>query len=444
MTVAEVADAPIAQRPSRRLRWRFLRNPLVLLVLLVVVSTGARGAWLSVPKTLAGDEVFYVNAARHIASFPSGADDSYALEPAALDPNFEHPPLAKMIIAGSMRLLGNNPVGWRLPSVVFGALAVALMYWLARTVGAGQWESLGAAGLMAADNMTMAYGRFATLDIFVVVFVMLGVGLYLRKHPWWAGVVLGVGACTKLIGLSALGVLGVMELLRRAQRRRGLRPDLRVPGADRLVVGRLAACALASVLTYLVVLGALDQAVTGFNDPVTHTRQMLNYAERTTFQLEAQSRGTWTQGTLAPVTRPWEWLLNRGSFGLYHKEAAPAGQPGSERQLVKYEARITPAIIWLALPALLLAAVRAWARADDVSNLALAWFSAIFVLLVAVVLRDRVSYLYYVVILLPGIYLALARAFTRRHVPRLVSLAYIAAIVASVVAMYPFRTWGGI
>ncbi|MGQ0744475.1 MAG: phospholipid carrier-dependent glycosyltransferase [Acidimicrobiales bacterium] len=416
-----------------------------------MASTASRAVWLGQPATLVGDEVFYVNAARHIASIPPGADDAYALEPLGLDPNFEHPPLAKVIMAGSMRLLGNTAVGWRLPSVIFGTLAVALIYWLARGAGAGPWESVGAAALMAADNMTLAYGRFATLDIFVVVFMMLGVGLYLRGHPWWAGAVLGLGATAKLVGLAAVVVLAVMEMLRRAQRRRGLAPDRPAgssassssssSGAE--VLGRLAACALVSAVTYLVVLGTLDQAVTRFDDPVTHTRQMLNYAERTTFALEAQSRGTWTQGTLAPVSRPWEWILNRGAFGLYHKEAAPPGQPGSERQLAKFESRITPAIVWLALPALLLAALRSWSRGDDVSNLVVAWFAAVFGLLVAVVLRDRVSYIYYVVILLPGVYVGLARLFSRRHVPWPVSAAFVLVMFASTVALFPLRAWGG-
>jgi 4-amino-4-deoxy-L-arabinose transferase-like glycosyltransferase len=438
---------------------RLVLRPLVLLGVLLVVSTASRAAWLGEPPTLVSDEIFYVNAARHIASFPPGPGDIYAPRALGRDPNFEHPPLAKVIIAGSMKVLGNKSLAWRIPSVAFGTLAVGLVYWLARSVGASGWTSLGAAALMATDNMTLAYGRFATLDIFVVAFMILGVGLYLRDRPWLAGVALGVGACTKLIGLSALAVVGVMEVLRRAQRHRELKPvgaesPVARPAAARTATSRLAACGLAALVTYLGLLGVLDRTVTDFGDPVTHTRQMLNYAERTTFQMEEQSRGTWTQGTLAPVVRPWEWFLNRGQIGMYHKEGAPPGQPGSERRLVLYEARMTPAILALALPALLLAAWRSWSRADDGSNLALAWCSAIFLLLVAVVLRGRISYLYYVVILLPGVYIAIARMFSEAVLPsfrgisplrlsRALAVAYTVVMAASLVSLFPFRTWGG-
>jgi hypothetical protein len=111
--------------------------------------------------------------------------------------------------------------------------------------------------------------------------------------------------------------------------------------------------------------------------------------------------------------------------------------------LVKFQARINPFIVWLSVPAFLLAAYGAWAHGDDLSNVTVAWLAAIFLLLVAVTLRERVSYIYYVVILLPGIYLAVVRLFSQRWMPRLATLGYGVLVVAAFVDMYPFRSWGG-
>lgn len=435
----QTAGLPALPRRRRAVAWR----PLLVLGLLLVASAAARGAWISNPDYPASDERFYVSAGRHIANLPGTPDEHYAGAPQGIDPVTEHPPLAKVMIAASMKVLGDRPLGWRLPSVVFGTLAVAAAYFLARSAGARQWEAVGVAALMACDNLIMVYGRLATLDIFVVVFMMVGVGLYLRRRPVLAGATLALGACTKLVGLSAVGVIVVLELLGWAQQRRAARDSRFALAPFPADAVRLGTCLLALVVGYLGLLGLLDKAVTDISDPIAHTRSMVAYAEITTFQYEAQSRGTFTQGSLAPVSRPWEWMLNRGSFPAFRLPAAPPGQPGSDRLLVDFHIRLSHFVLWLAIPAFLVAAYRAWAFADGFSNLAVAWCAATFALLVVVVLRERVSYLYYMVVVLPGFHLALARLFSRLGRLRPAAFAYALLVAGSVVAMFPFRTWGG-
>lgn len=427
---------------TRKASGAALRRPLVLLALLLLASTAARAAWISEPDHPASDERYYISAARHIFSLPVTEPEYYDDAPMGIDPNPEHPPLAKVLIGASMKVFGDEPLGWRFPSLAFGTFAVAAMYWLARSAGMSSWEALGAAALMGAGNLFMVYGRFAMLDIFVVVFMLVGVGCYLRQRPALAGVVLGIGACTKLVGFSALAVIAVVELLRRSQERRGLRAHAGGSADRSHDFLRLATCVLVAAMSYLTVLGALDRTVTPFPDPIVHTRRMLEQAGNTTFQAEAQTRGNFTQGALAPVSRPWQWLINDGTFAFHRTFAAPPGQPGSDRTLVDFQVGMSPFVVWLAIPAVLVMAYRAWAYADDASNLALAWSVTTFGLLVAVVLRERISYYYYMLTVLPGLYLALARLFSR-HAPRFVTAAYGCAVVASVVAMYPFRSWGG-
>ena len=51
---------------------------------------------------------------------------------------------------------------------------------------------------------------------------------------------------------------------------------------------------------------------------------------------------------------------------------------------------------------------------------------------------QRTSYLYYMVIVMPGIYLALARAFSRPWMPRWALGGWLALIAAAAVLTYPF------
>src|ERR1700753_1763974 len=73
---------------------------------------------ISNPDKFYFDEVHYVPAARQM------------LEPVMPRPmlNRMPPPLAKQMIALSIRIFGDNPLGWRYPATLFGALALVALY----------------------------------------------------------------------------------------------------------------------------------------------------------------------------------------------------------------------------------------------------------------------------------------------------------------------------
>src|ERR1035437_10141297 len=90
-------------------------------VIAVIIFFAAHFALLvgvTTPEKFYFDEVHYVPAARQM------------LEPAMTTPmlNPMHPPLAKQLMALSIRAFGDVPLGWRYPSVLFGSLAIAAMY----------------------------------------------------------------------------------------------------------------------------------------------------------------------------------------------------------------------------------------------------------------------------------------------------------------------------
>ena len=261
---SETATIPVPAAPARRRPWAGLvallvrpRAPYALLALVSLLSVGARAWWLDHPsRALIFDEAYYVNAARVILGIHVPGGDHYAGSTPGLDPNQEHPPLGKLLIALGMKLFGDGALGWRILPLVFGSLAILAMFWLVRAAGGGAWLALGAAALMAADNLSLIHGRIATLDVFVVVFMLAAVALYVRERSVLAGLALGLGCCVKLVAPYALLALALLEVGRVLLGSRAPDLSLRRRAIERLAP--LATCAAVTMLVYLGILYGLD------------------------------------------------------------------------------------------------------------------------------------------------------------------------------------------
>ncbi len=278
----------------------WLRRPVAPLALLAVVSLlslAARVAWLGQPcrhpcrsaadHLLVFDEAYYVNAARVIAGETPPAGQKYTDAPLGDDPNAEHPQLAKVLMAGSIELLGDGPLAWRLTSLVLGSVAILGMFALARAAGGGRWLALGAAALMAADNLLLVHGRIGTLDVPVLAAMIWAVVLYLRGHPVLAGVLVGIGTAIKLVAPYVLLVLLALELLRRVTAARGQAASGGQALPDgRVALARLGACVAAGVVVFVGLLAVLDRIAPPYDDasgkliaggPFAHIAHMLSY-----------------------------------------------------------------------------------------------------------------------------------------------------------------------
>lgn len=397
-------------------------NPFVALAVLSLFSLGARALSLNNPRGPIFDEEYYVNAARAILGLPIASGGVYSGSVHGLDPNLEHPPLGKLFIAAGIRVFGDNPVSWRLASLLFGSAALLAVYGLVRAAGGRRWQAVGVASLMALDNLFVVHGRIATLDIFVVVFMLSGVALYLRERWLLAALALGTGACVKLVGLYALPVLLLLELLR------VVIPPTSSPGTPAAWRSRLvplAACVGGTLVTYLGLLYVLDVLVTPFSNPISHTTYMLRFGS----DFNPQSSGV----ALSATSSPWQWLLNQRPI-LYYQELSASGEVA-----VLFQGSMNPFIIFAAIPALAFAGYVTWRYQEELSCLAIAWFLGTFLLFVAVT-PGRPSYLFYMLTVLPGVYVAVARLFSSPFVPRLVRAAYATAVVIGFLVLYPFRS----
>ena len=111
---------------------------------------------------------------------------------------------------------------------------------------------------------------------------------------------------------------------------------------------------------------------------------------------------------------------------------------------------ISPPILLLALPGLLLVALgmarslprrvrRVAPHPSPVATVGLAWFIGTFVPFELLSLFwQRTSYLYYMVIVMPGIYLVVADLIARSGVSRRAIAVWAFTVVVAAVLMYPF------
>jgi predicted membrane-bound dolichyl-phosphate-mannose-protein mannosyltransferase len=142
--------------------------------LVLVAAFVARVAWLNLPDGgLIFDEAYYVNAARVLLGWPVAEGAHYAGSPAGLDPNTEHPPLGKLLIALSMSVFGDTGIGWRIPSIIAGLVAIAAVYRIVRASGETPWLAILVVGILAFDNLTLVHGRIATLDMLVLAPILV-------------------------------------------------------------------------------------------------------------------------------------------------------------------------------------------------------------------------------------------------------------------------------
>jgi hypothetical protein len=290
----------------------------------------------------------------------------------------------------------------------------------------------------------------------------------LKKRPILSGVVLGLAASAKLVALFVLFVVALMELFKVLLELRERSFDPKAKAMEALSVLALGIVTIATLLSFTYV---YDRNFYAYVDPVRHTIRMMTQVtggggdpslealrrqqaaliskaarenpER--FRKEAQKIRS------APRARPLEWLLNRNAIN-YYKLRSDKGEFLSwtllgqrSPDLMNFTAIINPVIIFLAIPALLFCAYSAWRWSDVGQFLPVAWFLGTFgpFLVADLAGVPRPGFIYYMVIVLPGIYLAISELFSGKRVAPV----YVPALALSAMVCfwiyYPYRTWGG-
>ncbi len=405
------------------------RDPANVLVALFIVALLLRVVWLNEPRSgLIFDEAYYVNAARVILDLP--ATSHYADSAPGFDPNTEHPALGKLLIAASMSVFGDNSVAWRLPSVLFGMIALLAVYLIARDTSKSTWLPVLVTGLVAFDNLTFVHGRIGTLDILVLAPLLLGSWLAIRKRWILAGVVMGIALLIKITAIYGIGAVLLYLLMTegvewyRARRRPRL-DDVRGP------IGFV-------VITLSIMLGGLtllDATLSQFPSPVDHIARIITYG--------ANLKAPFTVGICPELdSKPWQWIFNDCEIGYYRTDVTvrAEGEIVNKFSSIDFRGALNPLLASAIPMAALFTAWYAWKTRDRLAVWAVAWGAANYgpyVLLA--LLTPRIMYIYYVLPLVPAAAIGLALLLTRAGLPKPVRWGFLVAYAAGFVALFPFR-----
>jgi hypothetical protein len=213
-------------------------------------------------------------------------------------------------------------------------------------------------------------------------------------------------------------------------------------------VERLVACGVAAAASFLALLIVLGQIAAPYspqtgklvpNGPFGEVGHILSYA----------SHQTSPHGPNGIASYPWAWLVDSKPITyLRINPAQPTPALDRVEPAVHFLGLINPVILLLAIPGLLYAGfglrrsgrLGRLRRADDeVGIVGLAWFLGTFLPFVALsLIESRTSYLYYMVIVMPGIYLAVADLIARIGPRRKPVMLWMACVVVGAVVLYPF------
>jgi len=284
-------------------------DPWAFQIIVTLLFAGLVFLRLTIPSHLYFDEVHYVPAARAmIAGMPA---------------NPEHPLFAKAMIAGSIRLLGDGPLAWRLPSALFGIVGLfafgRAMWW----ASGRPMASLAAMVLLATDFAWYVQSRIAMLEMVMAGLAMVALWLIAggmarpegsRWRMWAAGVVLGLSLGAKWSVLPVWAVVaGGIGAARFRAFATGERPILPALGSVELALGLIALPLGVYWLTYLPGFMTMRDAIAPL-DPIGWHRHMLDLQSSVTKRHPYQS--VWTQ-----------WVFNwRAIWYLY--EATDGAQRG--------------------------------------------------------------------------------------------------------------------
>jgi dolichyl-phosphate-mannose-protein mannosyltransferase len=189
---APAQDQPVAARSQAassaehrltndRLRW-------LLPLIVVLFAAGLRFAYLPHPDRIYFDETYYATNAAQLLDHGVEAELRVENDPSqGVDPVFVvHPPVGKWLIAAGIATFGDHALGWRFSSAVAGTLLVAVTYFIALRLFRRRGVAALTAFLLSIEGLALTMSRISMLDVFLALFVALGVWALLidRDRRW--------------------------------------------------------------------------------------------------------------------------------------------------------------------------------------------------------------------------------------------------------------------
>lgn len=467
--------------PLERLRARLPGDPLRswLCTLVVTGIAAVLRFWsLGTPQGKIFDEVYYATEAQELLQHGYEANPGYLF--------IVHPPLGKWFIALGEHFIGNNELGWRVPSAVAGTLCVLILTRLVRRMTRSTLLGCVAGLLLALDGLSLVQSRVALLDIFLALLVLAGFaclvvdrdkireraaraleagqvgpfGPHFGPRPWRlaGGILLGLSCGVKWSGVYFLAGFAFLSLLwTHGARRAAGTPRLWGATTRRDLPFALGPLVVAPVGAYLATWTGWFLGENSYGRHWGETnheywswlgsplRSLIHYHwEAWKFHVQLDSFHPYKSS-------PWSWLVDGRPLSYYYpSNPAPTGC-GSNQCVREILAIGTPALWWAFIPALLWMIWWLVSRHDWRAGAVLMAFAAGW--LVWLTNTDRTMFLFYMTPLVPflvmgvtfvlGDVLGRANASATRQAWGLAAVCgFVALVIVNFIWMHPLFTGG--
>lgn len=262
-----------------------------------------------------------------------------------------HPPLSKLLVTLSMMLFGgmppghgDNPYGWRFLDVVFGALAIVVLYAFGKRITGSTLFASIAAVLLSLDGMHFVQSRIATPEGFVVFFstgatyalyrFWLASGRGQRSARGWLvlfSVALGCVVSTKWYGVMGFGVSFIVLFLLWRERR-----SFTIPRTLATIVFVSAAVYFAVWIPDLVRQSPDPGEIHSFDDVLS--RQALMFEYHDTLRASHPYASKW-----------WEWPLDYVPVAYFYEDRRANTADPNGCCVYEITTLPNPAVLWFGL-----------------------------------------------------------------------------------------------
>lgn len=186
--------------------------PHKFIILLLILTLFFRLFRLGQPPGYVFDEVYHAFTAQEMAKGNPQAWEWWVTPPPGVAYEWTHPPLAKLAMAGSIKLLGDSSFAWRFPSAVFGTLSVAVLYFLALTLFHNRSLALLAAAIFSFDNLQLTMSRVGMADSLLTLLILLASLFFYQSKFRLTGIFLGLALATKWSAALLYPIFGLLLL----------------------------------------------------------------------------------------------------------------------------------------------------------------------------------------------------------------------------------------
>jgi len=181
-----------------------------LLSIILALALVLRLFNLSSPPKYVFDEVYHAFTARELVADNRAAWEWWTTPPPGVAYEWTHPPVAKYGMVAGLLIFGDNSVGWRFFSAIFGVISIWGIYELTRRLKLSRATAILAAFLLTLSGLHLVQSRIGMNDIYMLAFLVWSLSFALVGKWKKAAIIFGLSLASKWSALyGLLPLLGI-------------------------------------------------------------------------------------------------------------------------------------------------------------------------------------------------------------------------------------------